>query len=111
MIVVIEGAPSIVQIKSNDVMLQGTTVEYFPTPFHAMWDVLLQAADGPDSQFFTATLSHRVMTYILFITFIVAVPVLFSNFLVSLSCFVYDTLYRVAVMLFTGWRSCWGSRR
>ena len=63
--------------------LQGTMVDhYFPTSLHAIWDVLLQSAGGPDSQFFSASLSHKIMTYLLFITFIVAVPVLFSNFLV-----------------------------
>ena len=73
--------------------LQGTSVDpSYPTPFHAMWDVILQGADGPDSQFFTATLSHRIMTYALFITFIVAVPVLFTNFLVSKSVYAWDTL-------------------
>lgn len=55
----------------------------YSTPFHAMWSVILQTADGPDAQFFSASLSHQIMTYILFITFIVAVPILFNNFLVS----------------------------
>lgn len=55
----------------------------FPTPFHAMWSVILQTADGPDAVFFAQSLSHRIMTYTLFITFIVAVPILFNNFLVS----------------------------
>ena len=60
----------------------------YPTPFHAMFDIILQTGGGgpdPDDQYFTfdATLSHRLMTYILFIAFIVAMPVLFNNFLVS----------------------------
>lgn len=48
-----------------------------------MWSVILQTADGPDAEFISATLSHQIMTYILFITFIVAVPILFNSFLVS----------------------------
>lgn len=60
----------------------------FPTPFHAMWDVILQTAGGPDAnQLFAPTLSHRIMTYVLFITFIVAMPILFNNFLVGASFF------------------------
>ncbi len=55
----------------------------YPTPFHAMWSVVLQTADGPNADFFMASLSHRILTYALFITFIVAVPILFNNFLVS----------------------------
>ena len=62
----------------------------YPTPIHAMWDIILQTANGPgpsDEYFkFEATLSHRLMTYILFITFIVAMPILFNNFLVSDIC-------------------------
>ena len=55
----------------------------FRTPFHAMWDVILQTAGGPDDELFAPTLSHRIMTYTLFITFIVAMPILFNNFLVG----------------------------
>lgn len=58
----------------------------FPTPFHAMWNVILQTAGGPDAnELFAPTLSHRIMTYVLFITFIVAMPILFNNFLVGAS--------------------------
>lgn len=57
---------------------------YFPTPFHAVWNVILQAGGRPDSQFAAILpLSQRVMTYLLFTAFIVAVPILFVNFLVS----------------------------
>ena len=71
---------------------------YFPNSLHAIWDVLLQSAGGPDSQFFSASLSHKIMTYVLFITFIVAVPVLFSNFLVSID---RDTLQKIMLKIFT----------
>ncbi len=63
--------------------VSGEPVMLYPTPFHAMWSVILQTANGPDAQFFSASLPHRIMTYVLFITFIVAVPILFSYFLVS----------------------------
>ena len=56
---------------------------HFPTPFHAMWSVTLQTADGPDAEFFSQQLSHQIMTYALFIIFIIAGPILFNNFLVS----------------------------
>ena len=55
----------------------------FLTPFHSMWSLIIQTADGPDAEFFNENLAHRVVTYALFIVFIVAVPVLFNNFLVS----------------------------
>ena len=56
----------------------------FPTPFHAMFNVILEIAGGPDSEFFDLMLTHRIMTYVLYITFIVAVAILFNNFLVSI---------------------------
>ena len=59
----------------------------FPTPFHAIWNVILQTAGGPDSRFFDFMLAHRIMTYALYISFIVAVAILFNNFLVSIACF------------------------
>ena len=55
----------------------------FPTPFHAMWNVVIQTADGPDAEPFEATLAHRAMVYTLFLVFIVAGPLLFNNFLVG----------------------------
>ena len=56
----------------------------FPTYFHAMWDIILQTSAGPNAdKWFPLTLSHRLMTYTLFITFIVAMPILFNNFLVG----------------------------
>lgn len=56
---------------------------HFPTPFHAMWSVIIQTVDGPDTEFLMQSLPHQVMTYTLFITFIVTVLILFNNFLVS----------------------------
>ena len=56
----------------------------FPTPFHVMWTVIIQTAARPEADAFEMRLAHRIMTYILFITFIIAVPVLFNNFLVRL---------------------------
>ena len=56
----------------------------YPTPFHAMFNVTLEIAGGPDSEFFDLMLTHRIMTYVLYITFIVAVAILFNNFLVSI---------------------------
>ena len=44
----------------------------------------MQTAGGPDAAPFETTLAHRIMTYVLFITFIVAVPILFNNFLVRM---------------------------
>ncbi len=58
-------------------------VRLYPTPFHAIWSVILQTADGPDAQFFSASLPHQIMIYALFATFIVAVLILFNNLLVS----------------------------
>ena len=70
--------------------MQGKPLLFYASPFNALWDVILQTASGPDpsldadhTEFFDATLSHRIITYTLFITFIVAMPILFNNFLVS----------------------------
>ena len=70
---------------SQGVDSESTLIFLFETPFHATWSVILQTAGGPDADnLFAPTLAHRIMTYVLFITFLVAMPVLFNNFLVGL---------------------------
>ena len=60
------------------------TIQFnFITPFHSLWSQIMQTADGPDAEFFDENLAHPVLTYTLFIVFIIAMPVLFNNFLVS----------------------------
>lgn len=70
-------------ILSKFILQQGESEFLFPTPLHSIWQIILQTADGPDSEFFSNPLSYQIMTYTLFIVFIIAVPVLFNNFLVS----------------------------
>ena len=73
----------------------GDTILFnFITPFHSLWSQTLQTASGPDAEFLDENLAHPVLTYALFIVFIIAMPVLFNNFLVSTFCVcVYVCMY------------------
>lgn len=55
---------------------------FFRNVLHAMWEVILQTAGSASGLFGTSRYEY-VIAYALAITFIIAMPVLFNNFLVS----------------------------
>lgn len=57
----------------------------FASPIIAVWSVILQTVDGLEARtiFDESQLMYPVLSYALFIIFIIAMPLLFNNFLVN----------------------------
>lgn len=57
----------------------------FTSPIAALWNVIVQTAGGIDAGIISgSSLLYPVLSYTLFIVFVIAMPILFNNFLVSL---------------------------
>lgn len=58
----------------------------FATPIVAIWKIVVQTTGELDtvSVFVDSPLLYPILTYSLFVLFIIAMPLLFNNFLVSL---------------------------
>lgn len=69
---------------ATNIILQGDgALEAFATPAISLWKVVLQTSGDIDAgTLFGETLLYPVVGYALFIIFIIAMPILFNNFLV-----------------------------
>ena len=52
-------------------------------PYNAIWDVIVQTAGVDDTKISSPPLLLPFLSYFLFVVFIIAMPLLFNNFLVN----------------------------
>ena len=76
------------------VFIQGgvsNALAVFTTPFTTLYHVVFQTAGEIDANgiLYNSTLHYRISTYALFLIFVIAVPILFNNFLVKKNACMY----------------------
>ena len=85
----------------------------FATPLTSILKVFLQTAGELDSQviLFDTPLLHPITSYALIIVFIIAVPILFNNFLVRNLTAINCSVCRINNILVSDWYGSWRNRR